>query len=345
LSGFVWEETMLKTIRIALTAAVFAFGAGGTASAQTISLEGAGIASLTGIVPQTLASFAAKDGIDIQVVLNQTLTKSALKVGAGQLDMAVIPPSALAAMKRGVGPYADVSDQAQKLAKNIRALFGFPGGTFHVIAWADSGIKTWADLAGKRVYSGPPAGAAHAQIIGMVEQASGLKDGKDYQGVRAPWGAALQSFQDGQFDVDVASVAVGQQSLNELGLQREIRIIGLPDDVVNSDTFKAFLDKQALTTSKIPAGTYSGQINSDQNLVSIATTMLMGVNKDMDDDTAYAVTKAYWENLAAMKKQNALMRSIRAGEYFTNVNVPLHPGAIRYYEEAGIAIPDDLRPQ
>lgn len=336
---------MLSRLRGLAAAAVITAAALGTAQAETYSLEGAGMASLTGIVPQSLASYASKEGVDVQVVLGQTLTKSALKVAAGQLDMAVIPPSALGAMRKGVGPYEAQGEKAAELSKNIRALFGFPGGTFHVITWADSGIEGWDDIAGKRVYVGPPAGAANAQMRGMIEQASGMKDGEDYEGIRAPWGAAQQSFQDGQFDVHIASVAVGQQSINELGLQRNIRIIGIPEDVVNSDGFKQFLTDAALTTSDIPADTYSGQVNADEDLTGVATTMLLGVNKDMDEDIAYRMTKAYWDHLPEMKEQNSLLRSIKEDEPFTNVNAPLHPGAIRYYEEAGIDVPDELRPE
>lgn len=335
---------MLHNTRAIAASALIAFGSAQAAQAETYSLEGAGMASLTGIVPQALASYAAREDVDIQVVLGQSLTKSALKVAAGQLDMAVIPPPALEAMKRGKGPYAQQGDKAAELHKNVRSLFGFPGGTFHVIVWADSGIENWQDIAGKRVYVGPPAGTANGQVRGLIEQASGYKDGEDYEGIRAPWGGAQQSFQDGQFDVHIPAVAVGQQSLNELSLQREIRILGLSAELVGSDGFKQYLKDAALTTSDVPAGTYSGQVNGDEDLTTVASTMVLGVNAAMDEDVAYRVTKAYWDNLEEMKEQNSLMRTIRPGEYFVNVNVPLHPGAVRYYEEAGIAIPDELRP-
>jgi TRAP transporter TAXI family solute receptor len=335
---------MKTTFRNLAIATSLTLAASHAVTAQTLSVEGAGAASLTGLVPQTLATYASEEGVSLQVVLGQTLTKSALKVAAGQTDMAVVPPIALAAMKQGTGPYAQQGEQAAALHENLRSLFGFPGGTFHVIAWADAGIDSWDDLAGKRVYIGPPAGAANMQITGMIEQASGLKDGDDYEGVRAPWAAGQQAFQDGQFDVFISAVAVGQQSLNELSLQREIRIIGLPSDVVDSQPLNDFVDTAALTVVDIPAGTYSGQANADEDLKTIATTMTMTVNKSMTDDNAYAVTKAYWENLDEMKAQNALLRTIDESKPFLNLNVPLHPGAARYYQEQGIEIPENLRP-
>lgn len=330
-----------KTLAAAAALAV----TGGLANAQSLSLEGGGAASLTGIVPQTYAQFAAEEGLSLQVVLGQTLTRSALKLAAGRIDMAVVPPPAFRAMSNGVGPYADTADQAKQLSGDVRALFGFPGGTFHAIAWADSGIDSWDDLAGKRVYIGPPAGAASGQMQGLVEVASGgLKNEDDYEGIRAPWGAAQQSFQDGQYDVYIASAAIGSQALNELSLQREINILGVPTETLESEAWAELLVRGALTEAVIPAGTYSGNASGDADLTSVATSMMMAVHVSMDDNTAYNLTKAYWENLEAMMNANALMRSINPDDPFGGMNAPLHPGAARYYEEAGIEIPDALKP-
>ena len=333
--------TLFKSILGAAAVAITA----SFANAQSLSLEGGGAASLTGIVPQTYAQFTAQDGIDLQVVLGQTLTRAALKLAAGKIDMAVVPPGAYRAMSVGKGPYAKNADQAKELAPNIRALFAFPAGTFHPVVWADSGIENWGDLSGKRVYIGPPAGAASAQIQSLIELGSGgLKAGEDYEGVRAPWGAAQQAFQDGQFDVYVGSIAVGSQALNELSLQRKIRVLGIPDEVRASEGWAKFLLNAAQFESTIKAGTYVGQINGDKDQTSTASAMMMSVHADMDEDTAYALTKAYWENLNAMMNANALMKSINPEAPFAGMNAKLHSGALRYYGEVGINVPKSLMP-
>ena len=333
--------TLFKTIAGAAAIAITAT----FAHAQSLSLEGGGAASLTGIVPQTYAQFAAEEGMDLQVVLGQTLTRAALKLAAGRIDMAVVPPGAYRLMSAGKGPYAEQGEQAKKIAPNIRALFAFPAGTFHPVVWADSGIQGWNDLAGKRVYIGPPAGAASGQIQSLIELGSGgLKAGEDYEGVRAPWGAAQQAFQDGQFDVYVGSIAVGSQSLNELSLQREIRVLGIPEEVRGTKDWADFLVNAAQFESIIAAGTYSGQTNGDADQTSTASAMMMSVQASMDDDQAYALTKAYWENLDAMMNANALMRSINPDAPFAGMNAKLHPGAVRYYNEVGIDVPANLLP-
>lgn len=340
---------MFDTIRRAgAVAALMALGATSMtgAKAQSYIIEGASPASLTGIIPQTLAQYAAREGVDLQVVLGQTATRSVLKIGARQIGFSNVPPPAFSAMRHGVGPYADQADAAQALSENVRSLFAFPGGTFHAIVWADSGIESWDDVAGRRIYIGPPAGAASAMIQGMVELSTGgLRAGEGYEGMRAPWGAAQQAFQDGQYDVYVAAVAVGQQALNELSLTRPIRILGVPEEIAESDVYAAYLEDQSLAAATIPAGTYEGQVNNDRDLFTPVPTMMMATHDEIPEEVAYTLTRIYWENLDEMVANNALMRTVREVTPFQGVNAPLHPGALRYYREVGIDVPEALLPE
>ncbi|NIC07167.1 TAXI family TRAP transporter solute-binding subunit [Halomonas sp. DX6] len=313
-----------------------------TAQAQTLQLDGGGVVSITGIVPQAMATHTPKEGISLQVITGQTLTRSLMRVAAGQLDSSVVPTPAFRAMQEGVGPYESHGDQARQLAGNVRALSGLPGSTFHAIAWADSGIESWEDLRGKSVYIGPPAGIASLQITGMIEAASGLVEGEDYEGERAPWGIATQSFQDGHYDVLVISAPVGQQSLNELSLQRPIRILGIPEAVVDTPAWDAYTERAGMTYSTIPARTYEGQVNADEDLLTASNVMFLAVHKDMNEDVAYRYTKAYRENIDAMKGSNALLRAAETKDPFLGVNAPLHPGAVRYYRERDVEIPESL---
>lgn len=312
------------------------------ATAQTLSIEGGGAASTTGLVPQAFAPYASKAGYDLQVVLNQVLTKSIMKVGAGKLDLAVAPPPAYLLMARGVGPYASQADTAKALAKNVRSLFAFQGSTMHPVVRADSGITQWSDLRNKRIYIGPPAGAANSQSTGMVESASNLKADTDYEPVKLPWGQATQSFQDGQYDLYIAFFPIGSQTITEMSLQRKIRILSIAPDVFDSPEFKAYEKKAGVSTVAIPANTYPSIENADQTIHAVATAMMVIANASMADETAYALTKAYWEALPQMKASNALLKSQDESKPFAGITAKLHPGAIRYYQDQGITIPPEL---
>lgn len=333
---------MRHPIKTLITGLAMTLGAN-LALAENLQMDAGGSASVTGILPQAYAQYASREGINLQVVLGQTLTRSVMMLGAGQLDSSVVPPPAFNAMKNGVGPYASNAEQAKSLSKNVRAITGLPGSTYHAITWADDDIESWNDVAGKRVYVGPPAGAANMQIMGMIDVASDLTE-DDYEPVRAPWGSAVQGFQDGQYDVLVISAPVGQQSINEMSLQRPIRILGISEDRVGTDEWVRYRDEAAMSSTVIPAGTYQGQVNGDRDLVTASNIMFMGVRENLPDDVAYRMAKAYWENIDALKASNALLRNVSTETPFEGVVTPLHPGAVRYYREAGIEIPERLLP-
>lgn len=304
------------------------------AMAEKVSMESATANSVVGLMPQTMAAAWAKAGVEIELALDQTLTKSLLKVGQGSLDSAVMPPPAYAALLKGAGPYQSMGAKGADLAANVRSLWGFSGSLYHTIVWADGGITDWSKIKGKRVYVGPPAGAANAQIRDLIKAASGYEDGKDYEGIKAPWGAAIQGFQDGQYDMLITATGLGSKAMAELGLTRNFRMLALDP--------KAEPPKgQGMVKAVVPAGTYAGQVNKEDVNVW-QTTMMVVVNKKMSDDTAYKLTKTYFEQLPAMRSGNAMLKDLSADQRFGGVIAPLHPGAVRYYKEQGIAMPDDL---
>jgi len=172
----------------AVAAACLVFGAT-SAAAQNLKVETGNAAGLTTLIPQLLAKSLAGSGVELQINADQTLTRSALSLGTGRIDAAIVPPPAYSAMTRAVGPYKKAGDAAKKAAANIRSLFTFAGGTFQPIVWADSGIRDWKDMKGKRIFIGPPAGAANRQITGLLRLAGGLEPDADYKPVRLGWGA------------------------------------------------------------------------------------------------------------------------------------------------------------
>ncbi|GGB79523.1 hypothetical protein GCM10011352_01450 [Marinobacterium zhoushanense] len=323
-------KKVLCTTLCALTVGVMPI----SAQANDIGMETATAASVVGLLPQTMASYWGEDGINVQLSMGQTLTKSLLKVATGKLDSAVVPTPAFYALQAGKGPYAKMGEKASALSKNVRALFGFPASMYHAVTWADSGIESWEDAVGKRVYIGPPAGAANAQITALVK-AGGLEPGS-YEAVKAPWGVASQSFQDGQFDVYVGSFGLGSQSLAEMSLQRPIRLLSVkPENRVPSKSV-------GMADGVIPAGTYPGVVN-ESDVYTFQTLMFIGVNEDMSDEIAYQLTKSYFENVSKIAEGNPLMKHLVSADPFVGVAAKIHPGAARYYAERGIEIPDEYK--
>lgn len=116
----------------------------------------------------------------------------------------------------------------------------------------------------------------------------------------------------------------------------------LSDDVLEPDEWKAYTAATATTHGVIPADTYSGQINSDEDVLTSANIIYMAVHKDMADDVAYGYVKAYWENFDEMKAGIAMLRALNTENPFLGLNAPLHPGAVQYYQDVGLEIPEQL---
>ena len=188
------------------------------------------------------------------------------------------------------------------------------------------------------MYVGPPAGAANAQVIGLIERASGYKAGKDYEPIKSPWGAAPQGFQDGQYDMVFLSVAPGAAVVTEIALSRPIRILSMPDGAVPPSDL-------GMVVSSIPKDTYKGQVNNDKAVNTWQTVMMVMSKVTLSDDTAYKLTKTYMESRKALSQGNALLKQLPTDNPFGGVIAPLHPGAVKYYKEAGISIPAELMPK
>jgi hypothetical protein len=92
---------------------------------------------------------------------------------------------------------------------------------------------------------------------------------------------------------------------------------------------------------EIPAGTYPGQ---DEPVVTIAQPNFLAVRDDIPADDVYLITKSMYENLPFLQNIHAATKDMALEKAIAGLPVPLHPGALRFYEEQGIEVPDRLKP-
>ena len=88
---------------------------------------------------------------------------------------------------------------------------------------------------------------------------------------------------------------------------------------------------------------YKGQL-TDGNITALGFTQFIGTHAGVSDDVVYEATKAFWDNLVSVHATAIFLQAVTLDTAFTAVNVPLHPGAARYYEEVGVSIPEDIQP-
>lgn len=312
------------------------------ASAQIFKGETAGVGDPIHATFVTFANQAGKVGVEIQVNAGQTLTKSMLKGGREEIQFFSTVPSLVNLMKGQKRMYANVDD-APVAAEKLRAIFGFKAGAYHPVTLAGSGIETWEDLKGKTIFTGPPAGSASATSEALIKIITGYEAGKDYTAVRLSWGEGFAALADKKIDMMVRPAEVGSSRIEQFGLSGEFRILSIPDGVLSSEAMQALFGRPGRGMLQFDGGVYAGQLTGGV-ITALGFTQFVGTHAGVDEDVVYKATKAFWENLEEVHATAFFLKEITPETAFTSVNVPLHPGAVRYYDEVGIAIPERLRP-
>lgn len=141
---------------------------------------------------------------------------------------------------------------------------------------------------------------------------------------------ASEAIQNEQADLWVQAITAGHPNVTELAQTTDIRILDISDEAMKN------LGDFGLEAATLPAGTFKGQ-DEDVQLPGFYTSII--ASEDMDEDTAYAITKSIVENADGLKEENAGMSAFdpeeAASEAMTG-GVPLHPGAERYFRDQGI---------
>ena len=285
----------------------------------------------------TMATFAnvvnaQLDDVEIEVAGGGAATVHQLEAARGNLDMYMVSPSIYHFVSKGIAMYKKQPD-APELSKNLALLMWFPYGQYHYAVRGDSDIHTLDDLEGATVFLGPAGGGAYKAAKGWIEATTGLVAGEDYDAITANWVTGYQSFLDGKIDMYVNGCIDPCQQFIQFTETESVRFIG-PEDHSGEAVQKFLGNFRQL--AEIPTGLYKTQVNTSP-VMSNDTAVGIGVQASLDEDVVYRVTKAFWENLDTITA-DALWAKALNPEFAAQplANMPLHPGAARYYREAGI---------
>ncbi len=232
------------------------------------------------------------------------------------------PPALVKQAQAAEGKFAN--DNTAKY-QEVRALFPIPGLTMHFVVRADSGIKTFADLDGKKMLIGK--GSFGAREAEKYFKLFGLEGKVILANVEL--GSAVQAMKNRQIDGFATSGSYPAPNVVEAAAGTGINLLSLTDE-------QLALTKQARLL--IPAGTYSGV---DYPVTTTSLPVIAYATTAMSDDIAYQLTKAFWEQKEKMAVANAWWGGVNA-DLLVNVYGKLHPGALRYYKEKGISVPAEL---
>jgi len=208
----------------------------------------------------------------------------------------------------------------------LRTVAGIYPNYIQIVANADSGIKTLADLKGKRISVGAPRSGTELNARHILK-AAGLSYSDFAKVEYLPFGESVELMKNRQLDVTLQSAGLGVASIRDLATSIKVTVVTIPADVV------AKIGDPAYQPAPIPANTYTGQTEA---VPTVAIKNFLVSHTGVPDDTVYAMTKALFTNLDQMVAAHAAAKGIIAAEASKAPPAPLHPGAERYYREAGL---------
>lgn len=284
----------------------------------------------------TMATFANivndnVEGIDIEVSGGGAATLHMVEVARGNLELSMTSPVVYNLMSAGKAMYAK-TPEAPELAKNLQLLMWYPYGAYHFAVRADSDIQTLDDLEGATVFLGPAGGGAYNGAKGWIEATTGLVAGEDYEAIKSNWQTGFQAFLDGKIDMYTNGCLDPCGQFIQVTETENIRFI--QPEAWEGEAVDKFLGAFRYL-EEVSAGLYEGQTN-DSSVMSWGTHVGIGVRADLDEETVYQITKAFWDNLESVTSDAPWAAGLDVNVAATKLGkMELHPGAARYYKEVG----------
>ena len=270
---------------------------------------------------QGIAAYLATKGVHIEIKKSGGSNENLSAVDASPMTIGT------AFMASAYEAVSGTGFAAGRKHENVRALFPMYETSFQVAALRKSGLHSLADLDGKKVGVGPARGPAE----GFFRAAADVAHIKPVI-VNGDPAALSRQVLDGEIDALWQGAVVPIPSLVEVANQTDAIVFGLSD----AEVVAVLAKLPALSATTIPPGTYKGQT---AEIKSFSAWNFVVANKDLPIDTAYAITKAVLSASDPTSEIYPTAAGTRAINAANNRILPFHPGAMRFYREAGVTLP------
>ena len=249
-------------------------------------------------------------------------------IATGDADLAIALADTVQQAYAGTGRF-----EGQQLPM-VRAIGSLYANMVQIVTPADSDIQSIDDLAGKRVSVGAPGSGTEVNAQTLLE-ANGMSF-DDFTAQRLNFNETADALANGDIDAGFWSVGAPTSSILNLATTQDIRMIALTDEQIAA----AEEADPTFTELSLAGGTYEGV---DEDITTIGVPNVLVVSSELDEDLVYQITSAMYENIAELRAVHPAAEETTVDFAMSATPVPLHAGAIRYFEETGAEIPDDLR--
>lgn len=229
------------------------------------------------------------------------------------------PPTLIKAAQNAEKPF-----RSNEKFNDIRALFPIPSLNMHFVVSQKSGINSLEELSGKKYVIGK--GSFSASKTKEIFDALGIKD---VQYVDVELNASIPALKNGQIDGFTTASSWPTPNVVEVAASMPVKLLAPTQEQ---------LDKLGDPIVTIPAGTYK---NVDIDVPSITLPVIVYTTSETDEETAYQLTKFYWESKSSMAQQSKWWDAVDVN-LLNEAHTKLHKGAQRYYKENNIDMPEHL---
>ena len=269
-------------------------------------------------------AYSHMDNITLTVESSGASVVNVKLIGSGDLDLAIVQNDVAYYAYNGLFRV----DFREDPITNMQGLFTLYPEPVQLVARADAGINSPEDLSGKRIAVGPLGSGAEVNAMHIIEVYGMTED--DFAAVERL--GALQAadyLRDGRVDAAFFTVAVGASLIADLAFVKDIVLVNIDDDKAQE-----LMDLEPFyAVATIPAGTYSGV----PEVTTIAVLAMVVAREDLPKDLMYDFVKGIFENIQMLQSAHDM-----AGQYISletaldGMPIPLHPGAEKFFEEAGL---------
>jgi TRAP transporter TAXI family solute receptor len=217
---------------------------------------------------------------------------------------------------------------------NLRSIGVAYSNSVQIVTLANSGVTSLQDLVGKRVSVGAPGSGTEVSAQTILE-ANGITY-DDIQEQRLNFNETAAALRDGQIDAGFWSVGAPTSSILDLATGRNIVVLSLSDEEIGN----ALGADPTFARYTLPANTYRGQT---EPVTTVGTPNVLVVAAEMDEQLAYDFLSVLYEHIDEIVAIHPSANETTAENSIESSPIPLHEGAIRYYDEQGLTIPDRLR--
>jgi TRAP transporter TAXI family solute receptor len=248
-------------------------------------------------------------------------------ITAGYMDFGLTQTDKLFQAFSGLAEWEEKGPQEE-----LRSVFSIYHETVTLVAAVDAGVNTVADLKGKRVSLGNPGSSQHLNVINTLE-AFGIDPEKDLlaQTVYASEAPAL--LQDALIDAYFFTVGHPSEIIRRgLSNERKSHIVPISGPGID----KLVAEKKYYTRYTIPIQRLYPGLGGPTGVDTFGVMATLCTSSRVPDEIVYDVTKEVFENLDLFRRQHPALVELSKESMLKGISAPLHPGALKYYKEAGL---------